>query len=127
MVFAPDELIGIASQHVRRIDLGNGSDAGTVAAALETVGGNIYTGVCLDLPSGLGTCAEHGAILDMLKCGETDIAQIVAVGADGILPPCGRCRELLLQVSLRNADTKIVLSETDSAPLSELLPLPGPR
>ena len=72
--------------------------AGNVAAALETEDGTIYTGICLDLACGVGFCAEHSAVAEMLKHRETAIRQIVAVGDTGIMPPCGRCRELLMQV-----------------------------
>ncbi|MBO7300324.1 MAG: hypothetical protein J6U53_02825, partial [Tidjanibacter sp.] len=33
-------------------------EAGNVAAAIMTEQGNVYTGVCIDASSGLGTCAE---------------------------------------------------------------------
>ena len=67
--------------------------AGSVSAALLTQSGNIYSGICLDMACGIGFCAEHAAIADMLKAHETVIKSIVAVRADGIVPPCGRCRE----------------------------------
>ena len=49
--------------------------------------GNIYTGICIDLSSGLGFCAEVAAIAEMLKQRETQIAQVVAVSGNRILPP----------------------------------------
>jgi len=65
---------------------------GGVGAAIRTVDGNIYTGVCIDLSSGLGFCAEMSAIAQMVTKRETQIDTVVAVTADRILPPCGRCR-----------------------------------
>src|SRR5262245_29793038 len=74
--------------------------AGSVAAALQTAAGNVYTGVCIDTQCGLGFCAEHAAIAEMLKARESAIAMIVAVTSGGaIIPPCGRCRELIRQVN----------------------------
>jgi len=73
--------------------------AGNVACALSTEDGNIYTGICLVLACGIGFCAEHAAVAEMLKARETVIDYIVAISADRILLPCGRCRELLIQVS----------------------------
>ena len=72
--------------------------AGSVSAALVTEEGNVYTGICLELACGIGFCAEHSAVAAMLLNRETVIRQIVAVTVDKILPPCGRCRELMLQV-----------------------------
>lgn len=98
--------------------------AGSVASALITKNGNIYTGICLDLASGIGFCAEHSAISEMLKNRETEIEMIVAISKNGILPPCGRCRELMLQVDTRNKGTKVIIDEDKMVTLGELLPYP---
>lgn len=84
---------------------------GDVGCALVTDQGNIYVGVCLDLPSGLGFCAEASAIAAMVTAGEERIEQIVAVwkdegGAIYILSPCGRCREFIAQVDSANMETE---------------------
>lgn len=101
---------------------------GGVAAALETTSGRVYTGVCIDTACSLGFCAEHSAIAEMLKARESEIRMIVAVMADGsILPPCGRCRELIWQVNTRNRATEVIVGHDRAVPLSELLPLPCPR
>jgi len=47
----------IAKDLVGEFQIGSDSSAGTVAAALKTSAGNIYTGICLDFPSGMGFCA----------------------------------------------------------------------
>ena len=96
--------------------------AGSVGAALRTSSGVIHTGVCIDLACGIGFCAEHAAIAEMLKHREVEIATIVAVNHSGILPPCGRCRELMVQLSPRNADTQVVLPGERVVALRELLP-----
>jgi cytidine deaminase len=99
-----------------------GLTAGSVSSALITSEGNIYTGICLDLACGIGFCAEHAAIAEMLKARETQIEYIVAVKSERILMPCGRCRELMLQVSKENLNTRVIVDNTSYVMLSELLP-----
>src|SRR5258708_37303371 len=53
---------------------------GDVGCALITDQGNLYLGVCLDITSGIGFCAEHSAIAAMVTAGEYRIAKIVAGG-----------------------------------------------
>jgi len=97
--------------------------AGYVGVALVTKGGNIYTGVSLDVVCGLGFCAEASAIAEMLKNKETQIEMIVAVTFKGnIIPPCGRCRELMYQTDRENLNTKVIVSENGIKALRELLP-----
>ncbi|WP_434120873.1 cytidine deaminase family protein [Salinicoccus roseus] len=117
-----DDLCGIAKQALNARTTSREGKMGHVASALMTVEGNIYTGVALDLPSSIGFCAEHSAIAAMVTAGEYDIARIVAVHEDGgILPPCGRCRELINQVGEDNYDCEIGL-EGRTVRLKELLP-----
>ena len=94
----------------------------TVAAALRTKSGHIYTGVCLHVTCGIGFCAEHAAIAEMIKGRETQIELLVAICDDGVLAPCGRCRELMIQVDIRNLDTRIALPGGRTTTLRELLP-----
>lgn len=98
-----------------------------VAAALVTVDGNLYTGVCIDTGSGTGFCAEHAAVAAMVTAGEHRVARIVAVWRDEhdipfVLPPCGRCREFLRQVDPRNLDAEVVLGRSRAVALRDLLP-----
>lgn len=96
--------------------------SGSVGAALVTRSGSVYTGVCIDTACGLGFCAEHSAIAEMLKHKESEISMIVAVTAKKtILPPCGRCREFVYQVNHSNLDTEVILG-TRTVLLSDLLP-----
>ncbi len=99
-----------------------GFSAGTVSCALMTNAGTIYTGICLDLACGIGFCAEHAAIAEMLKARETVIDYIVAVNLKKILMPCGRCRELMVQVSKENLKTRVIVDDTSYRVLSDLLP-----
>lgn len=97
--------------------------AASVAAALQTVSGQVYTGVNIDLACGIGFCAEHSAVSRMLEARETQIDAIVAVWDNGhIYPPCGRCRELLLQVDAANVTTRVMLTPTEVRTLGELMP-----
>lgn len=96
--------------------------AASVGAAIRTADGNVYTGVCIDLACGLGFCAEASAIAEMLKHRETHITDVVGVTREGILPPCGRCREMISQLDRRNLDCRIILGEDKSTTLRQLLP-----
>ncbi len=102
--------------------LGKDFSAASVGAALLTAAGHVYTGICIDLACGLGFCAEVAAMAEMLKHRETQIVAIVAVSEDRILPPCGRCRETMVQIDPRNCDCRVILGEGHAVPLSELVP-----
>lgn len=82
--------------------------SGGVGAAVVTKKGNIYTGVCIDTDCSLGMCAERNAISTMITNGEFEIKMVVAVDKKGnVLPPCGACRELMMQ--LKNSSDTVVL------------------
>jgi cytidine deaminase len=100
----------------------NGSSAGGVGAALLTTRGNVYSGICLDYACGLGFCAEHAAVAEMLKHRETEIIKIVAVNREKILAPCGRCRELIILTNALNRNTEVIISQSQTITISELLP-----
>jgi len=120
------ELIDKAKTVLKPRKLADENRAGDVACALLSSGGNLYLGVCIDVGSGMGFCAEHSAIAAMITAGESSIAKIVAVwGDDTVLPPCGRCREFMHQIDRTNlTKTDVILSETSSVKLQELLPHP---
>ena len=57
------------------------------------------TGVCVDICSTLGICAERSAIFAMLTAGEQEIDKVLCVKPDGSSgAPCGACRELMVQL-----------------------------
>jgi cytidine deaminase len=96
-----------------------------VGCALITEKGKIFTGVCLDLYCGIGFCAEHTAVSQMVtQTNETHIKTIVAVDEKGVMPPCGRCRELLNLLDVKNINTGIVISANKKVKLRNLLPSP---
>lgn len=117
-----EELIVLAESLVGRISLAGGGSAGTVSAVLLTTNANVYSGICLDYPCGLGFCAEHSAVAEMLKHRETRIAKVVAVNREKILLPCGRCRELMLLTDSWNQNTEIIVSKSETIKLPSLLP-----
>jgi len=74
-------------------------EAGTVAAAILSSSGKIYTGICVDTCSTLGICAERNAIFNMLTNGEQEIQKVLAIMPNGNTgAPCGACRELMVQL-----------------------------
>ncbi len=116
------ELTKIAQQTLNPRRLEKSAYAGQVAAALLTDKGNVYTGVCIDVPCSMGFCAEHAAIARMVTAGENRIEKIVAVYEDGsIVAPCGRCREFMYQICYDNLNTKILLNSGEYT-LKDLLP-----
>lgn len=122
---AIQHLIDLATPLLGELTLGRADmSAATVAAAIQTRTGAIYTGVCIDVSCGMGFCAEHAAVAEMIKGRETEIALIVAVCDDGVLAPCGRCRELMMQVNPKNLDAEVVLPDLRTVPLRALLPHP---
>ncbi|MFN3650700.1 MAG: cytidine deaminase family protein [Armatimonadota bacterium] len=117
-----DELLKAAEAVYGEFSLGRDFSAGSCAAALRTRSGRVFTGICLDLACGIGFCAEHAAVAEMLKARETAIELVVAVAGAAIVPPCGRCRELMVQIDPGNLDTGVVLARDRVVPLRELLP-----
>lgn len=121
------ELIQIALNVGAITKMGKHVRVGVVSAALESVSGTVYTGISIESPCGMGFCAEHSAIAEMLKHRESKIQRIVAVDTKSkrIMTPCGRCRELIRQIDDSNLeDTDVIISEDKSIKLKELLPLP---
>lgn len=116
-----NELKDIAAATLSPRQVSEDIEVGGVAAALVTDQGNVYRGICIDTACSMGFCAEHAAIAAMLTAGEDKVAQIVAVNWDkSVLPPCGRCREFLLQ--LGNPETQVLVAEDTAVPIKELLP-----
>lgn len=97
---------------------------GAVGAALLSDDDEVFTGLCIDLPCGMGFCAEHAAAAEMLKTRRSRIACVVAVTAAGeILPPCGRCREFLVKMDPSNRLAEVIVAAGKRVRLGDLLPL----
>lgn len=121
-----EELINKAGSAVNSKKVGEYA-IGNVGAALITDKGNVYSGVCIDVGSSMGFCAEHNAIGSMITAGEYKIKKIVAVWKDDknntyILSPCGRCREFMRQIDNDNLETDVILEKDKTAKLKDLLP-----
>ncbi len=94
-----------------------------VGCILVTKKGRIFLGVNLDLASGIGFCAEHTAVAQMVtKTDETQIKTIVSAKKDKVLSPCGRCRELLSLLDEKNFETDVIIDHDKKVKLKELLP-----
>ena len=100
-------------------------EAGSVAAAIKTVTGNIYVGVCFDTSCSLGMCAERNAIANMITHKDNKIEKVLVITTNGrVLFPCGSCRELMMQLDESAAQIEILMSypKVKTILLNELLP-----
>lgn len=97
--------------------------SGGVGAAVITKKGSIYTGVCIDTDCSLGMCAERNAISTMITNGEFEIEMVVAVDKKGnVLPPCGACREFMMQLK-NSSDIKVLVDNKGTVvQLRDLVP-----
>ncbi|MDP3993386.1 MAG: cytidine deaminase [bacterium] len=119
-----EELINKAKSVAITKQVAEETVVGEVGAALITDRGNVYTGVSIHAPSGLGFCGEASAIAAMVTNGENRIKTIVGTDGQGnIYSPCGRCREMIRQVNKQNMDTDVILSGKVMK-LRDLLPEP---
>ena len=119
----PAELLAKALAVAAPLACSEECTAGGVGAAALSETGEVFTGLCIDARCGLGCCAEYAAVAEMLKRRLTHIVAIVAVISSGkIIPPCGRCRELIRQVDPANWETKVIVSANDMIRLADLLP-----
>ena len=118
-----EELYDIAKKTLNPRKLSKNSNAGSVAAAILTEGGRVYTGVCIDTPCSMGFCAEHAAIAAMITAGENRMVKVIAVYKDGtIIPPCGRCREFICQIHDDNNKCEVMVKKDTVVIISDLLP-----
>lgn len=121
-----EAIIKQASQLVNPKTIDN-AEMGSVACILITDQNTVFKGVCIDTICGMGFCAEHTAISQMITQGEYKISKIVAVKKDEegnvfVLAPCGRCREFMYQTNKENINAEVVLAIDKVVRLKELLP-----
>lgn len=104
-----------------------------VGAALLAESGKIYTGCNVENASyGATCCAERNAIFHAAAEGERSLIAIAIAGGpkDGETqncPPCGICRQVMLEFAKDPAEFQIILKgekeeEPDIYTLEELLP-----
>lgn len=96
-----------------------------VGAALLTQENKIYTGCNIESSSySLTICAERTAIFKAISEGEKKFSAIAVSGDfDGFTPPCGACRQVILDLC---GDIDVVMvnhqNELKIFKISELLP-----
>ena len=72
-----------------------------VGAAVRTGSGKVFSGIHFETSTGFANvCGEIAAICCMVSAGHRDLETIAAVWRDSngqhyLLPPCGRCREVI--------------------------------
>lgn len=91
-------------------------DVHTVAAAAMDDAGRIYTGVNVAHFTG-GPCAELVVLGTAAAAGAGPLTTIVAVGdgGRGVLAPCGRCRQVLLDLH----PEILAIVPTDAGPVAK--------
>ena len=118
-----EELIEKATKVLQPRQLSSTAEAGSVAAAILTDSGQIYTGICIETACSMGFCAEHAAAAAMLTAGESHIVKMVAINKRGnVLPPCGRCREFISQLNDNNIEAEVLINRKRAVKLIHLLP-----
>lgn len=95
-----------------------------VGAAIETDGGEIFTGANVENASlGLTLCAERVALGTAVSAGARRFTRIVVVtGANRPTPPCGACRQVLSEFGDGLRVDAVTGSTSRSWRLAELLP-----
>lgn len=100
-----------------------------VASALRAGDGTVYTGINIKARARFAdVCGEVAALSAMVGSGRRDPEVIVAIWTDGaggydLMPPCGRCREL---ISDFDASTWVIvgtLEQPFKVRVADLLPL----
>lgn len=128
MLTAPEQrLLDAALDTVSHLPA-DGTYLNTVASAVMDIHGDIYTGANVAHFTG-GPCAELVALGVAAGAGAGPISHIVAVGDEnrGAIPPCGRCRQVLLD---QQPDCRVIVPNGDgdndgSVPARVLLPFPS--
>ena len=98
-----------------------------VGAALEAVGGEVYTGCNIESAAYEQTiCAERVAIWKALSEGERKFTRLaVVVDTERLTPPCGACRQVIWEFC---GDIPVVLAnlrgDIETLQMRDLLPRP---
>lgn len=97
-----------------------------VGAALLTKNGKIYEGGNIESSSySLTICAERTAVFKAILEGEREFESIaIASDAEEFCPPCGACRQVLLDLCGKDLDVILInpKEEIKKFKLSELIP-----
>lgn len=97
-----------------------------VGSALLTKGGKVYTGANIEVSNySLTICAERNAIFQALHHGEREFTAItIACDTEDFGPPCGACRQVLMDFCGNDLDVIMMNKNNDLKimKLEELLP-----
>lgn len=97
-----------------------------VGAALLTESGKVYLGANIENSSySLTICAERTAVFQAILDGERNFKSIaIASDADDFCPPCGACRQVLLDLCGKELEVIMInkQGELKSILLKELIP-----
>jgi cytidine deaminase len=97
-----------------------------VGAALKTASGAVFVGCNVEnVAYPEGTCAEAGAIAAMIAAGEVSFIEVAVIAeSPSPVPPCGGCRQKLVEFAESGA--QITMATTEGAHLAmavaDLLP-----
>ena len=119
-----DTMYALAKEKIAPLRLNSRVKVGSTVCVLESASGKVYCGKNLVAACGLGHCAEQGAMMEMLNRGESVIKTMLILDHDGmLLPPCGKCLELITQLGEKNRDAIVLLGEGRIVTVKELYPL----
>jgi len=97
-----------------------------VGAALLTKNGKIYEGGNIETSSfSLTICAERTAVFQAILEGEREFTSIaIASDADDYCPPCGACRQVLLDLCGKDLDIILINAKEEimKYKITELIP-----
>jgi cytidine deaminase len=117
------EMYEIAKSKLNPQKLNKHAKMGDAVCVIESKNEAIYCGVSLIVSGNVGFCAEQGAIAEMIKDGETVIKRALIIDKfHHILPPCGKCRELISAINRENKNAEFYVSSSQTVVLYELLP-----
>jgi cytidine deaminase len=120
-------LISEAAKFLAPYEHAPGRLSADVAAIVVNSEGKKYSGVCIDTPV-WGICAERTAASAAVTAGSYVLANVVAVWRDPktqllhVLPPCGGCRQFLIDLDRRNLNCQVILGLDEAVSLKDLMP-----
>ena len=119
-----ESFYALAQKSLSPVRLNARVKVGGTVCVLESASGKVYCGKNLVAACGLGYCAEQGAITEMLNAGESRIKALLVLDHDGaLLPPCGKCLEVMTQLDETNRNATVYLSKEKTVAVGELYPL----
>ena len=98
-----------------------------VGAALRTTSGAVFAGCNVEnVAYPEGTCAEAGAIAAMIAAGQTEFTEVTVIaGSSEPVPPCGGCRQKLVEFAATGARITMATTTGQSTEMAVADLLPG--